>query len=138
MAIKMHEPIGHQVWGPFLVRVSLGGYFVLAGLAKIHNISAFVSEVQATHMLPAPFSTLYAITLPYLEVGAGALMVIGIWTTLAAILMSLMIGSFIFALGLFPNHDKLFNKDIILLCASLSLLYSGAGAFSIDRFRKGS
>ena len=110
---------------------------MLAGLAKLDNLRSFIGEVQKFGILPEPFSTLYAILLPYVEIVAGGMLIIGIWTTLAAICTSLMLASFVFAFGLFPPPGKLFNKDILLLCASLSLLYSGAGAFSIDRFRKG-
>jgi uncharacterized membrane protein YphA (DoxX/SURF4 family) len=75
--------------------------------------------------------------LPYFELAAGVLLIVGIWTTLAAMLTSLMLLSFVIAFGAFPKGGELlFNKDILLLAASVSLLYSGAGALSIDRFRK--
>lgn len=136
LSMKMNEPIGNPIYGPLLIRLTLGLYFVLAGFAKLDNIPGFIKEVQGFHILPDHFATLYAILLPYAEMGAGLLLVIGIWTTLAAVLSSLMLLSFVIAFGAFPHGEHLFNKDILLLAASLSLLYSGAGALSIDRFRK--
>ncbi len=134
--MKLNEPIGNTNIGPFLVRMPLGLYFLVAGFAKLDNIPGFIKEVQNAHVLPDHLATLYAILLPYSEMATGTLLVLGIWTTLAGILSSLMLISFIIAIGAFPNGGYLFNKDIILLGGSLSLLYSGGGALSIDRFRK--
>lgn len=136
MAFKMHEPIGEAIYGPLLVRLSLGAYFAIAGLTKLDNHQAFIAEAQKLNLFPGKFGVLYAIVLPYLEIAAGALLVIGIWTTLAALILALIIVSFIIPVGLFPSGGRLFNKDVILLCGVLSLLYTGAGALSVDRFRK--
>lgn len=136
MPMKMNEPCGNPIYAPFFVRISLGGYFLLAGLMKINHIPAFIKEVQAFHILPAHLATLYAIMLPYAEVVVGTMLLLGSWTTLAAILSSLMLLSFVIAIGIFPSSGDLYNKDVILLCGSLSLLFSGAGAISVDRFRK--
>jgi uncharacterized membrane protein YphA (DoxX/SURF4 family) len=136
MAWSTTEPIGNPLYAPFLVRVGLGGYFVLAGLTKLENLSTFVGQVKAFGLLSNEISTLYGLLLPYAEITVGTLLVLGFWTTVASALASLMLCSFIVALGLFPNSGQLFNKDVILLGASLSLLYSGSGAMSVDRFRK--
>ena len=132
--MKMHEPIGNPLYAGLLLRVPLGLFFVLAGLMKLKDPAAFVQVVHNYKVIPEPFSTLYGILLPYIEVGAGALLIIGMWTTLAASLCSLMLLSFLIAIGL-RDHQP-FNKDILLLAVSLSLLYSGPGGWSIDRFRK--
>jgi uncharacterized membrane protein YphA (DoxX/SURF4 family) len=118
-----------------LVRIPLGGYFILIGRHKLNNMESFVATVKKINLLPDQLATLYAILLPYTEVGVGVLLVIGLWTTLASILSSLMLASFIFAIGLFPIYPEVYNKDFLLLGASLSLLASGAGAFSVDTFR---
>ena len=132
----MNQPIGNSLYGPLLIRLSLGAYFILAGLSKLDNLEGFVVEVKKLAILPEPFATLYGTLLPYIEIGGGSFLILGIWTTLAAIIISLLLASFVFAFGIFPNNTDLFNKDLILLAASLSLMYSGAGAFSIDQFRK--
>lgn len=132
----MNEPIGNPLWGPFVLRLALGSYFVMAGWAKLDNMPGFVREVQSFNIIPSQFAALYGILLPYTEIFAGILLIIGIWTTLAAMLISLMLVSFVIAFGIFPKGSNLFNKDILLLAGAISLLYSGAGAISIDRFRK--
>jgi uncharacterized membrane protein YphA (DoxX/SURF4 family) len=134
--MRMHEPIGNAIYGPLIIRVCLGSYFMIAGWLKLDNVEGFINEVKGFKILPDELATVYGILLPYLEIGAGGLLIIGIWTTMVAFIVSLMLLSFVLAIGVFPSKTDLFNKDIILMASTLSLLYSGAGAFSIDRFRK--
>ena len=134
MAIKLHEPIGNGLYAGLFVRVPLGVYFVLAGLMKLKDPQAFVGVVQNYKVLPEPMATLYGILLPYVEIIAGGFLVFGMWTTLAAIVCSLMLVSFLIALGI-KDHLP-FNNDVLLLGSAISLLYSGPGAWSFDRFRK--
>ena len=134
MAIKLSEPLGNPLFAGLFVRLPLGVYFVMAGLMKLNTPEAFVVSVRKFGILPEPLATLYGILLPYVEIAAGALMALGFWTTLSAILTSLMLLSFVIAFGIRDQHP--FNKDLILLFASISILFSGSGAWSIDRFRK--
>lgn len=137
MAIKLHDRIGDAEFAGFFLRVPLGLYFMVAGWEKLQAPDTFVSAVRQVGVLPDKLATLYGILLPYVEVLAGGLLVFGAWTILGAILCSLMLVSFILALGIYPEiGSKIFNKDIILLSVSLALLYTGGGRFSIDRFRK--
>jgi len=137
MALKMNEPIGNPIYGPLFVRMALGSYFIIAGLMKLDNFAAFIAEVEKFNILPKHVAVLYGTLLPYLEIGGGMLVLVGFWTTMAALLCALLLTSFIIALRVFPNASYLFNKDVILLAAAVSLMYSGAGAFSVDRFRRG-
>lgn len=142
MMIKMNQPVGDAMWAGLLVRLPLGIYFIQVALLKIWGQSpnVFLVAVRQLNILPEPLATLYGVLVPYLELGVGALLVLGAWTTLASIVSSLLLLSFVVALGPL-NHVPwnkefvLLNKDLLLLGASLSLLYSGAGAWSIDRFR---
>lgn len=126
------------MFGPLFIRLTLGTYFVAAGYLKIQNLPGFIAEVQKFNILPGNLSSLYGTLLPYVEMGAGTLMILGFWTTMASSLCGLMLVSFIIAMKLFPADNILFNKDVILLGACISLMYSGGGAFSIDGFRKAS
>ena len=135
MALQPHATIGNSAYGPLFVRVALGGYFVLAGLTKLENPQGFIEEIQAMRLLPNTMSTLYGILLPYFEIVAGGLLIVGLWTTLAAVFAALMLASFILALGIFTTSLGPFNKDIILLAATISIMYTGAGAVSFDGIR---
>ena len=133
----MSEPVADALYGPLIIRLAIGVYFLLAGLAKLDHIQTFIEAVQGFKILPTQFAAVYAILLPYVEVGVGVLLILGIWTTLAAFLSSLMLVSYIVAIGIFPHSSsELFNKDFILLAGTLSLMCTGAGALSVDRFRK--
>lgn len=135
--MKMHEPIGPTGYGPMLLRITLGGYILLAGYNRLRDVPTLVAEVKKLNILPEHLAQLYGMLIPYLAVVAGALLLIGMWTTLASIISSLVIGSVIYALRGYPNSiHKIFDRDFVLLACSLSLLYTGAGAFSIDTFRK--
>lgn len=120
-----------------LLRIAIGSYFVLAGLRKIDNLQSFIQVVQDFHLLPKQLAPLYGIMVPYLEVGAGVLLILGFWTTLAAMIASFLLCTYIVAIGIFPHQSSdLFNKDIIILSGSICLLYTGGGMLSIDKFRK--
>lgn len=108
---------------------------MIAGYEKLHDIPGFIAEVQKFGILPREFATVFGILLPYLEIGFGGLFLLGMWSVLAATVLSLLLCSYIYAYGVFVGQGYIFNKDIVLLAAALCTLYTGAGALSIDRFR---
>lgn len=131
----MSQPMGNPLYGPLIIRLALGGYLILAGFYKLEDIPGFLQVVKSFHLMPDKVATLYGTLVPYIEVATGLLVIIGMWTTVAAILIAAIFGSYIYALGIFPVSREIFNKDIVMLAAALSLMYSGAGAFSVDKFR---
>lgn len=133
--MKMNQPIANSIYAPLFIRVTLGLYFILAGLAKLDNMQGFILEVQNLNAFSLQGSILYASLLPYVEIAAGALLVFGMWTTLGAALASLVLLSFVYIFGIFRVGTDIFSKDVIMLAAAFSLLYSGAGALSVDKFR---
>jgi len=108
----------------------------MAGLAKMNNIPGFIEEVEKFQILSGEAASLYGILLPYAEAVTGAMLMLGLWTTFASILIGFMLMSFIIAFGIFSPSGQIINKDIVLLAAAASLLYSGGGAYSIDHFRQ--
>ena len=136
--MKMHEPVGKPEYGALFLRMPLGAYFILAGLMKLKSVHVFIETVKAYGMLPENASILVGVLVPYLEVAAGILLLLGLWTTLAAFVASILLASYIYAVGFLVGEGKeLFNKDLILLAAAISLLFTGPGRGSIDGFRKG-
>ncbi len=134
--MKLNRPIGNVLWGPFFIRLALGGYLFLAGMAKLENLRGFVGEVQKLAIMPDNVAAVYGVLLPYFEVLAGGLLVLGLWTTLGAVIATIHFATMLWVFGLFTSTGMLFNKDVILLAAGLSIMYSGAGALSVDRFRE--
>lgn len=134
--MKINEPVGSAVWAPLFIRLSLGSYFVLAGLGKLEVLAAFIEQVRGFNMLPGNLAALYGTLLPYAEVFIGGMLIVGLWTTLMGLLAGGLILSFICAFGFFPGGHDLFNKDLILLATALSLLYSGPGIYALDNVRR--
>lgn len=139
--MHVSKPIGDSSWGVMLLRIPFGLYFVMAGLAKLEDPIGFVEQVKnlATNvgLNLGNLANIYGVTLPYIEIAAGGLLVVGLWTTLASTLTSLLLVSYIMAFGIHPTAFGPFNKDLILLGASMAQMYLGGGALSIDRFRYG-
>lgn len=124
------------MYAPLLLRIALGSFFLLTGKAQLASPQTLVDQVQALKIMEQHLATVFALLLPYLEIIAGTLILIGFWTTLAGIVAAVLVLPFIYSTG-FLVGKHVFNKDLLILAASLSLLYSGAGAVSLDRFRKG-
>lgn len=133
--------LSKPIWNPkhsgLLIRVPLGLYFILAGHMKLQNLEGFIETVRSFNLLPESLAVLYGVLIPWFELVCGIFLVIGIWTTLAAAVAAAMLLTFIYAIGVTPSNPRLFNKDIMVLGAALSLLSCGAGSYSVDEFRKG-
>ena len=71
--MKMSEPIGHAIYGPFFIRLALGFFFYFSGRSKLDGfpgyvVPSFVNQVKGYHILPEQAATVYAILLPYFEI----------------------------------------------------------------------
>jgi uncharacterized membrane protein YphA (DoxX/SURF4 family) len=130
------KPLWDSGIGGLLVRVPIGIYFFMAGRMKLENVGGFVDTVQSFNVLPEDLAVLFGVTVPWLETIIGIFMVLGLWTTATAMVAGGMLVSYIVALGLNPVSPMLFNKDVMILGAVLSLAASGAGALSVDKFRR--
>lgn len=136
MALKLNRPVGNSMYGPLFIRQALGWYLLLAGVMKLENISKFIDEVHKLNVLPEHISTLYAIVLPYGEIFAGVLLILGFLTTLGSLISAFHFCTLIYVFGFYSSTGQLLNKDLVMLAGALSIMYSGAGALSIDRFRE--
>lgn len=85
-------------WPAIVVRVIVGGVFVVAGALKVLDPGAFAGDVANFRMLPHPAINLVAITLPWIELVAGVMMVIGVWPRGNALVITAMCVVFLVAL----------------------------------------
>lgn len=121
-----------------IVRLPLGLFFLLAGVAKVSGdagVAGFVETVKSFEILPDSLATVYGYVLPYAEIVVGAAAIVGFWTPLAGLLMSLMLLSFVIATGVKGGGGP-FNKDIILLASAVYLWWNGSKFWSIDGMKK--
>ena len=58
-----------------ILRLSLGGLFVFAGLTKLANPSAFLTDVENYRLLPYVPAVAFSLYLPWLEIFGGACVV---------------------------------------------------------------
>ena len=144
--MNLDKPIGNPNYGPMFLRLALGAFFVFSGLAKIDDPSTLIQTVKRTEMMAPQWATVYAILLPYIEIIGGGLLVSGFWTTLGSVLVTICVGSVMYifgpslgqtvsAVGVFRPSGYV-SKELILLAASIAMMFTGPGAFSIDGFRK--
>lgn len=126
-----------------LNRLSLGGYFLAAGIGKITSeggIKGFVEGMFSKltpDWLPQALATPYGYSLPVAEVVLGGLLMIGLLTRISALLIALMILSFTIALviandSLSGGGPNVFHSNVILVTLGLLLFRIGPGRISID------
>jgi uncharacterized membrane protein YphA (DoxX/SURF4 family) len=79
------------------LRVLLGGFFVYASLDKIANPAAFAKAVYQWQIGGPVLSNLAAVTLPWVELVAGLMLVAGAWRREAAAVIALLLVVFLAA-----------------------------------------
>lgn len=88
-------------WPPLVscLRVALGMVFIAASLSKIQDPEGFAENIANYRMVPFPFVHVMAIILPWLEIIAGSLLVLGIWIRANAALTVGLLLAFVFAIS---------------------------------------
>jgi uncharacterized membrane protein YphA (DoxX/SURF4 family) len=79
------------------LRLLLGAVFVYASLDKIADPAGFARIVYQWQILGPVPSNLVAVTLPWIELGAGLLLIAGIWKREAAAVLGVLLVVFIVA-----------------------------------------
>lgn len=82
-----------------VLRLLLGGFFVYASLDKIADPAAFAKVVYQWQVAGPVPSNLVAVTLPWIELAAGLLLVVGAWRREAALVIALLLVVFLVAAG---------------------------------------
>jgi putative oxidoreductase len=82
-----------------ILRLILGGVFIAAGVLKIWEPAAFAADIGNYRLLPHEAVNLLAITLPWIEVAAGLLLVCGIWRRTSALVITVLMIVFLAAIG---------------------------------------
>lgn len=82
-----------------LLRVVVGAVFVYAGAIKVFNPPEFAVAIENYRMVPLELVNLMAITLPWLEVIVGFLLIVGVWVRPSALIVTLLMIVFLIAIG---------------------------------------
>jgi uncharacterized membrane protein YphA (DoxX/SURF4 family) len=134
------------------LRVFLGAVFLYAGVTKIMDPSGFAMAVHNYHLLPGWLVNITAIMLPWVEVVAGASLVLGLWTQGGAFIISGLLLVFTVALGFnlsrgldiacgcfssSPSGEHItwwyLLRDSSLLAGAFLVLFHDKGFFSMER-----
>ena len=118
---------------PLLIRLGLAAVFILFGFDKlVHPETWIVFYPPRVHQVvplpPYEFLKFQGIA----EILLGTALGLGFMTRISAFLAACILGLIIFFLWL----DPLAIRDIGLFCASLALVISGGGNWSLDRLFK--
>ena len=82
-----------------VLRLLIGSFFVYASLDKIWSPANFAKIVYQWQVVGPVPSNLVAVTLPWVELVAGLLLIAGVWKREAALVVALMLVVFIVAAG---------------------------------------
>nr|MTA37208.1 DoxX family membrane protein [Actinomycetota bacterium] len=68
----------YQPWVGLVFRLIVGGVLVFAGYLKAFNPSKAKMAVRAYEALPIPVANILGVALPWIEIGAGLLLILGV------------------------------------------------------------
>lgn len=88
-----------QPWIGLLARLILGGVLLVAGYLKAFAPDKSMMAVRAYEILPIWLANALGIILPWLEIGAGLLLIIGVGIRFAALFGSVLMVLFIIAIA---------------------------------------
>jgi putative oxidoreductase len=114
--------------GLLLLRLASGGVFVAFGLGKFVNHASELASFK-TYGLPAP--ELFVLAIGVIEVIGGVLLIAGVYTSLAALVLAGdMVGAIIVS-GIAKGEIVSLTLAPAELAAMLILLWAGPGAYRL-------
>lgn len=144
-----------QPWLTLLARLILGGVLIVAGALKIGNLQKSAMSVRAYEMLPIWLANFFGYALPWVEIGIGALFILGVAVRIMGALGALIMLGFIIAIaqawarglsidcGCFggggtidPEDTKYLStilRDIGFLALGVFLYFYPKGRFALDK-----
>jgi uncharacterized membrane protein YphA (DoxX/SURF4 family) len=89
----------YSPWFGLLARIILGGVFLVAGFLKYQHLDKSQMAVRAYEILPISIANFLGITLPFLEIAIGILLILGAATRIAAAVGGLLMVAFLFGIS---------------------------------------
>ena len=123
---------------PLIARVIVGVIMTAHGLQKLvggpANFGAFLQQ------LGVPLPTLMGFVVTFVELGCGILLILGLFSRLAALLLTINLTVAILlvklGVGLIAPADQPgagYELDLALIAGFLTVLFAGPGPVSLDR-----
>jgi uncharacterized membrane protein YphA (DoxX/SURF4 family) len=86
-------------WVGLAIRLAAAGIWLVVGAAKVADLARFESQVHAYRLLPGALEAPFAYSLPFVELGVGAYLAVGLLVRPAAVLGSALMLVFVVALA---------------------------------------
>jgi len=142
---------------PLILRLLLGALFVVASTMKMRSPQDFALSVKAFKIFPEAGDHLVMLTtfwVPWLELTAGVLVLLGLWTRAAAVVLGALLIVFLVGIvsvlargldvdcGCFGKLDAICTgslgachivRNAVLLGIAAFLVIRGGGGWSLDR-----
>jgi putative oxidoreductase len=93
-ACRLNLPLKQAACINGILRLLVGGMFVLAGVLKIADPAKFAQDVGNYRLMPHELTNLVAILVPWIELTAGVLVLTGIWLRAAALVITSLTAMF--------------------------------------------
>jgi uncharacterized membrane protein YphA (DoxX/SURF4 family) len=144
-----------QPWITLLARLVLGGVLILAGFLKAVHPQKSAMAVRAYEMLPISIANFFGYVLPWVEIGVGALLILGTAVKINAAIGGFTMFIFIIAIGqawarglsidcgcfggggaVEPGKTKYLEeilRDFALLLTAIYIYRFPKGRFSLDK-----
>jgi len=125
------ELLTYQLLAPFIVRVVLGFLFLNLGYLKLQNErKTWTVSLQTLGIRPATF---WVPLLGIVQIIGGVLLIVGAFTQPTALVFAVIAGVELFVEF---RQQEILKRGVgfylLLVAASLSLIFSGAGFLAID------
>ena len=144
-----------QPWLTLLSRLILGVVLLVAGGLKLGNLPKSAMAVRAYELLPVSLANFLGYTLPWIEIGLGLLLIVGVTVKISGALGALTMLAFIIAIaqawarglsidcGCFggggaidPEDTKYLSeiiRDIGLMALGIFLYFYPKGRFALEK-----
>jgi uncharacterized membrane protein YphA (DoxX/SURF4 family) len=150
--VRIFAPGEHKMKYLLLAaRLLIGGVFVYASLHKIVDPEGFAQAIRNYQMIPAQWTNIAALILPWIELIAGGLLILGVLTRPSALITTSLMAVFLVALfyayvagldidcGCFTSDPSspgrigplTLMRDSSLFVISLVVLLADRGDFSV-------
>jgi putative oxidoreductase len=121
-----------QEWGPIPLRLALGTIIMAHGWAGLNRPPGAPGNFDS-EWWGWLYPTLWAWVVVLVQTFGGLLIVVGLLTRIAAVLVALVIAVAIFRTRLALGFVGGFEFHVALLSIAVSLIVTGAGRLSVDR-----
>lgn len=116
---------------PLLIRITIGILFLVAGATKIVDIQGFIVHLQSLNVMPENIAFIVGFITPFAEIILGGLYVLGFFTPVVSLFLSIMIVGILATTGV-SDPVLPFSYNFIFLACTISTIFSGAGVISFD------